>query len=121
MSDDTEVKPEYSNDPDKPSQLIIAPAKPKLLLKLVLAHQQNMDCKTADYTEAELDAIIGLSTSEEGDGQLVFKIVDENDCPGTARIMRAFDILGYFILDFESYAKTIRAQQLMMARARGGQ
>lgn len=94
-----------------PSQLEIP--KPKILLKMVFTHNQNIECLADRYTEEELDKI--LSKAGTATEPIKFWGCDENAKPVKIVLMRPKDLIGYLFLDFDSFASLMRRAQLAQA------
>ena len=91
--------------------------KPKILLKMIFTHNQTMEILTDRYTDEELDKILGgagFSTDT-----IAFWGCDENGKPARVAITRPDEMLGYILLDYESFASLVRRAQMAQGVAGG--
>ena len=89
-------------------QSLVLP-KPKTVLKMVFTGNQNMEVKTDRYTMEEIEAIFQCSSNTLE--PIRFWGADENDHPVLVVIARPYELIGYLVLDFDSYIKTIQRAQ----------
>ncbi len=84
--------------------------KPALLLKLVFTDNQNIECKTTQYTIEEIDDLF----TQIGDslGLVKFWASDEQGEPVAVRILHSEKLISYLVLDFAAFEKTMRMAQL---------
>ena len=84
--------------------------RPILLIRILMTDNNNIEAKTARYTFEEMVEMLGSNKSVK------FWAVDENNSDVYVAVLRPAAMLGFIILDWMSYEKTMRAMQLAKAR-----